>query len=285
MPHKGQTGVKPAHASSAYKSAVDAPARGLARPPADAPPRKKAVEFKRVVPPRVSRLSDVIASQLETMIVQGQLVPGEGLPSERELAKRLGVSRPSLREALSKLRSRGLIEPARNGGAVITELTRVTVTDPLSQILDRHPSAMRDLIEMRGVLEADAASMAAVRATDTDVKKLSIALEAQKGLRRKNVATLARRDLSFHQAVAQASHNIALLHTTHGLAKLLEAFIQRGYNIILSSEDASKRTGDIHEQHLAIFEAICRKDAPGARRAVRAHLHKTEHIWKAGTAK
>jgi DNA-binding FadR family transcriptional regulator len=114
--------------------------------------------FKPVTVPPALRLSDVIARQLEHMIVEGRLRPGEGLPSERELAKQIGVSRPSLREALSELRSRGLIEPARNGGAVVTELTRATVTEPLSQMLERHPSAIRDLIEMRVVIEAHAAS-------------------------------------------------------------------------------------------------------------------------------
>jgi GntR family transcriptional repressor for pyruvate dehydrogenase complex len=235
--------------------------------------------FSPVTVPPALRLSDVIARQLEQMIVEGRLRPGEGLPSERELAKQIGVSRPSLREALSELRSRGLIAPARNGGAVVTELTKATVTDPLSQMLERHPSAIRDLIEMRVVIEAHAASLAAVRATPADLDKLEAALEAQTQGRSKNIGTLAKRDLDFHQAVAEASHNIALVHTTHGLSNLIKVFVQRGYQIILSSADAKEGRADVERQHLDILKAIRSRDAEAARQAAYAHVRLTENIW------
>jgi len=209
-------------------------------------------------------------------------MPGDGLPSERELAKQIGVSRPSLREALSELRSRGLIEPARNGGAVVTELTKTTLTEPLSQMLERHPSAIRDLIEMRDVLEAHAASLAAVRATPADLAKLEAALGAHIATRSKNLATLAKRDLDFHQSIAQASHNIALLHTTHGLSKVIKVFVQRGYEIILSSDNAREEKTAIEQQHTAIFKAIRERNPEAARLAVHAHLRSTEHVWTIG---
>ncbi|HEY1721536.1 MAG TPA: FadR/GntR family transcriptional regulator [Magnetospirillaceae bacterium] len=237
--------------------------------------------FKPITLPPTLRLSDVIARQLEHMIVEGRLRPGEGLPSERELAKQIGVSRPSLREALSELRSRGLIEPARNGGAVVTELTKATVTEPLSQMLERHPSAIRDLIEMRVVIEAHAASLAAVRATRADLDKLQAALDAQMQGRSKNIATLAKRDLDFHQSIAEASHNIALVHTTHGLSKLIKVFVQRGYEIILSSTNAKEGKIDVEQQHLDILEAIRARDPEAARRAAYAHVRSTENVWTA----
>jgi GntR family transcriptional regulator, transcriptional repressor for pyruvate dehydrogenase complex len=235
--------------------------------------------FEPIVLPPARRLSDVIARQLEDLIVEGRLMPGDGLPSERELAKQIGVSRPSLREALSELRSRGLIEPARNGGAVVTELTRTALTEPLAQMLERHPSAIRDLIEMRDVLEAHAAALAAVRATAADLEKLEAALHAQTATRSRNVAALAKRDLDFHQSIAQASHNIALLHTTHGLSKVIKAFVQRGYEIILSSDSAQDGKTAIERQHLAIFNAVRERDPEAARLAAHAHVRSTEHVW------
>jgi GntR family transcriptional repressor for pyruvate dehydrogenase complex len=238
--------------------------------------------FEPITLPPARRLSDVIARQLEYLIVEGRLMPGDGLPSERELAKQIGVSRPSLREALSELRSRGLIEPARNGGAVVTELTKTTLTEPLSQMLERHPSAIRDLIEMRDVLEAHAASLAAVRATPADLAKLEAALGAHIATRSKNLATLAKRDLDFHQSIAQASHNIALLHTTHGLSKVIKVFVQRGYEIILSSDNAREEKTAIEQQHTAIFKAIRERNPEAARLAVHAHLRSTEHVWTIG---
>jgi GntR family transcriptional regulator, transcriptional repressor for pyruvate dehydrogenase complex len=238
--------------------------------------------FEPVILPPTRRLSDVIARQLEDLIVEGRLMPGDGLPSERELAKQIGVSRPSLREALSELRARGLIEPARNGGAVVTELTRTTLTEPLSRMLERHPSAIKDLIEMRDVLEAHAASLASVRATPADLEQLEAALNVHIATRSKNPATLARRDLDFHQSIAQASHNIALLHSTHSLSKVIEVFVQRGYEIILSSDDPRGRKTAIERQHAAIFNAIRERNAEAARLAVHAHLHLTENVWTTG---
>jgi GntR family transcriptional repressor for pyruvate dehydrogenase complex len=240
------------------------------------------VKFKPVTLPPSPRISDAIAHQLEHLIAEGRLSPGEGLPSERELARQIGVSRPSLREALSKLRSRGFIEPARNGGAVVTELTHATLTEPLSQLLERHPSAIRDLIEMRVVLEAHAASLAAQRATAADLTRLEAALAAQIKGRSRNVVTLAKRDLDFHESIAHASHNIALLHTTHGLAKLIKVFVQRGYEIILSSKDARSDKDRVERQHLAILEAIRRRDPEAARIAAQEHVHLTEHVWTGG---
>jgi GntR family transcriptional repressor for pyruvate dehydrogenase complex len=239
--------------------------------------------FKPITLPPPRRLPNAIAGQLERLIVEGRLTPGEGLPSERELAKQIGVSRPSLREALSELRSRGLIEPARNGGAVVTEITRATFTEPLSQLLARHPSAVKDLIEMRVVLEGHAAYLAAVHSTSVDLKKLESTLKAQSEQRLKNVATLAKRDLDFHQSVAQASRNIVLLHATYGLSRLINVFVQRGYEIILSCEDAAERRSAIVQEHFAIFEAIRGRDPEAARNAALAHVRSTEDVWTVGS--
>jgi GntR family transcriptional repressor for pyruvate dehydrogenase complex len=240
------------------------------------------VIFKPINPPPTLRLSDIVARQLEQLIVEGRLMPGEGLPSERKLAKQIGVSRPSLREALSELRSRGLIEPARSGSAVVTELTRTTLTEPLSQILDRHPSAIRDLIEMRIVLEAHAASLSAVHATPADMRNLEVALNAQIRSRSQNISTLAKHDLDFHQTIAQASHNIALLHTMHGLLKLTKVFVQRGYEIILSSKNDGKWKATVEQEHLAIFDAIRERNPEAARLAAHSHMRSTENIWTTG---
>jgi GntR family transcriptional repressor for pyruvate dehydrogenase complex len=146
-------------------------------------------------------------------------------------------------------------------------------------MLERHPSAIRDLIEMRVVLEAHAASLAAIRATPADLKKIEAALEAQMRGRSKNLAALAKRDLDFHQSIAQASHNIALLHTAHGLSKLIKAFVQHGYETILSSDDAKGRRAEVERQHFAILGAIRARDPEAARQAAYAHLCSTESVW------
>jgi GntR family transcriptional repressor for pyruvate dehydrogenase complex len=235
--------------------------------------------FKPVIAPDVVRLSEVVTRQLESMISQGLLNPGEGLPAERELAKRLGVSRPSLREALSSLRSRGLIERARKGSAVVTDLTGPALTDPLFGLLGTHPDARRDVLELRFGLEAHASFLAAARATDADIAKIETALRASFGRRTHNPALLAKRDLAFHRAIVEGSHNLALLHTFHGLSKLTVAHVQRGYEMILASPSVREDRAELVRNHTAIFDAIRHRDSDGAWLAAYDHLRFTELVW------
>jgi GntR family transcriptional repressor for pyruvate dehydrogenase complex len=82
--------------------------------------------------------------------------------------------------------------------------------------------------------------------------------------------------------IAQASHNIALLHTTYGLSKLIKVFVQRGYEIILSSGNAREGKAAIEQQHLAILNAIRGRDPEAARLAAHAHVRSTEYVWTVG---
>src|SRR5215813_6463482 len=133
--------------------------------------------YREVTPPPRLRLSDSIANQVEELIVNGKLGPGHALPPERVLAQRFGVSRPSLREALLRLEARGLLKVARGGGFAVTDVTAPTLTDPLVHLLQRHPSAEQDVIELRHGLELVAAHFAAERATRSDRAGLKRAYE------------------------------------------------------------------------------------------------------------
>jgi len=99
------------------------------------------------------RLADVIARQLEKLILEGVLNPGERLPPERELSRELDVSRPSLREALQKLEASGLLETRHGGGTYVRNTIAEAVTEPLIDVFQRHPEAALDFIELRGTLE------------------------------------------------------------------------------------------------------------------------------------
>ena len=127
------------------------------------------MSFQRIQAPR---LSDSIAEQLEQLILEGALKPGERLPAERELAQRLAVSRPSLREAILKLKTKGLIESRRGGGTYIKDIVANAVTNPLLHLLDAHPETIFDVLELRHALEETAALLAAQRATESDLARL-----------------------------------------------------------------------------------------------------------------
>lgn len=161
--------------------------------------------FSAVVQPRRARLSDTIAEQIEGLIASGELKPGDNLPPERDLSKQLDVSRPSLREALLVLESRGLLQARRGGGYCVTDVTAPVITDPLVHLLQRHPSTVDDVLELRHGIECIAAQFAALRATDTDIKKLNgLVTRMRKRKGEFDAFEDAERDVDFHMAVAVA---------------------------------------------------------------------------------
>ena len=231
---------------------------------------KSGNPFRAISPPRRQRLSDSITEHIERLIVEGELIPGDALPSERDLAKQLGVSRPSLREALLVLESRGLVQAKRGGGFGVTDVTGPTITDPLVHLLQRHPSTIDDVLELRHGLECVAAYFAAIRATDTDAKRLRDMSAAMK--RRRNERDPledADLDVDFHMAIAEASHNVALVHVMRGIFNLMRS------NMMRSREVLYRQPGNVallDEQHAEIVKAIVARDHDAARAAANLHL-------------
>ncbi|MET0218591.1 MAG: FCD domain-containing protein [Burkholderiales bacterium] len=227
--------------------------------------------FRTVHAPLRLKLSDAICAHLEELIVEGKLKPGESLPSERDLAKRLGVSRPSLREALLKLEARGILQVKRGGGFAINDVSAPTITDPLVHLIHRHPRAAADVLEVRHGIEAVTAVFAAQRATAADVKKLRQALAVIDARGRDSDALgEAEADAEFHLAVAEASHNVALVHIVRSIFNLLRKSVYYS-RIILIREQGGNRDL-LRGQHRAIMDAIVARDPEAARAAANLHL-------------
>jgi GntR family transcriptional repressor for pyruvate dehydrogenase complex len=225
--------------------------------------------YRAVSPPPRVRLSESIAAQVEELIVNGRLTPGHALPPERVLAQRFGVSRPSLREALLRLEARGLLKVQRGGRFAVTDVTAPTMTDPLVHLLKRHPSAEQDVLEMRHGLEMVAAYFAAQRVTKDDRLHLRRAYDNMIKTRTKRDSLAdAEADADFHLAVAEASHNVALVHVMRGIYNLLRMCMHHAWDVMYR-EPGSVRL--LHEQHKAMLDAILAGNADRAREA--AHLH------------
>lgn len=226
------------------------------------------MQFETINPPKVS---DAIVSQIEQLILDGVLKPGERLAPERELAQELNVSRPSLREAITTLKSRGLLRSARGGRHHVVDVVGPAFTDPLVELLKNHPKASFDVLELRHALEEVAAYFAALRATDADRKILQCRFaaleEAQKGQRDPHRDALV--DASFHLAIADASHNVALIHVMRGLFNLLLSHICRSLERLYTRESSY---GIVHSQHQVILKAILERDPDAARQAAHVHL-------------
>ena len=115
-----------------------------------------------------TRLYKQIVLQLQQEILSGRLTPGDRLPAERDLATQFGVSRASVREALSVLQSRGFIESRQGGGTIVRSTSESALGTPLGHQLSRSGSAIRNPLEVRYIFEPQTAYLAAERANDEE---------------------------------------------------------------------------------------------------------------------
>ena len=220
--------------------------------------------------PGVPRLANAVASELEKRILEGSLKSGDKLPSERVLALDLGVSRPSLREAIQQLVSRGLLTTRHGGGTFVTDRLEAHFVDPWQDMLKGNPLLHRDLLEVRQMLEAQAASLAADRATDVDISRLDAIYAALEDCyTRGDLSACVDADVAFHQAVAEASHNVLVGHLTASLMRVIHGHVS---NNLTHLHTRPQRWSQLRAQHRAIWEAI-REHKPQE-----AALAASEHI-------
>ena len=223
--------------------------------------------YQRVESPKIS---DVIMGQLEGMVVEGTLIPGQKLPSERELAKQFDVSRPSLREAIQKLVAKGVLESRRGGGNFVSEKLASGFSDPLLSLLASHPEAQYDLLEFRHALEGLCAYYAALRCTEVDRENIS---EKYKTLQyahsQKEFENEVIADVEFHLAIAEAAHNMVLLHMMKAMFELLKQHISENLTNIYPNQ---KHRASIHDQHGSLMQAIFDGEPQLAQDAAHKHF-------------
>jgi GntR family transcriptional repressor for pyruvate dehydrogenase complex len=206
------------------------------------------------VRPTVSRISDVVATGLEKRILEGSLKPGDRLPSERDFAVELGVSRPSLREAIQKLISKGLLATRHGGGTFVTDRLEAHFVDPWQEMLTGHPVLHRDLLEFRQMLESQAAALAAERATNVDIERLDALYATLDSVYANgNVAACIDADVAFHQAIAEAAHNVLIGHMTASLMKLIHGHVSINLEHLHARPQGWQ---ELRKQHHAIWRAI-----------------------------
>ncbi|WP_420590145.1 GntR family transcriptional regulator [Bacterioplanoides sp.] len=220
---------------------------------------------------RSTKISDVIAKRLESMILEGSLAPGQKMPPERELAQQFEVSRPSLREALQKLEAKGLVVRKQGGGTFISNDIGLSFVDPLTQLFQSHGEFNYDLLEFRHALEEVAAHYAALRATPTDHEIIEHRYQEWLTIHesRKGYKEEAEKDWHFHLSIAEASHNAVLLHSMRALFSLFKQTIANNLEHLYTREE---RRHEIKEQHAAIKDAVIQGDPKAAQQAVNEHL-------------
>lgn len=217
---------------------------------------------------RPARLAEAIAGHIESLIVEGSLRPGERLLAERDLAQKLAVSRPSLREALGLLEKQGLILSQR-GGTYVAPLLGDGFTAPLIALCER-PESTYDYLEFRSVVEGAATYFAALRASHVDRESISERFRAiEEADARSDPDEEAEADAAFHLSVYMACHNVMILHIMGALANLLrqDVFFHRKK---LYTRQGVRRM--LLEQHRAVREAVQSGNPEAARAAAEAHV-------------
>ncbi|MCP9482365.1 FCD domain-containing protein [Shimia sp. CNT1-13L.2] len=223
---------------------------------------------------QTEKLSTSVIKQVELLILRGILRPGERLPSERELSERLGVSRPSLREAIAELQERGLLEAKAGAGIFVADVLGNAFSDSLIKLFASHDEAVFDYISFRRDMEGLAAERAALYASDTDLAVIQAVFDKMEAAHAKrNPADEAQLDADFHLAIIEASHNVIMLHMMRSMYQLLREGVF--YNRSIMFKQRTTR-GDLLDQHRAINTALQSRDAEGARTAVIAHLDYVE---------
>lgn len=214
---------------------------------------------------QAGNVSERIVSQVEQLLSSGELKPGDRLPSERDMAQLLGASRPSLREAVRILQTRGRLLVKHGQGVFVTEPTS---TQALRSAFSNAEISIHELFDMREVLEVPAAGWAAEKITPDQVTQLRAILDELDAAFDADPAdfqTLAQLDASYHLAIADLARNRFLKQTSH----VLHDILMSGMKTTLLIPGRREKSRGQHERILAALQA---GDPAAARRAAKAHI-------------
>jgi GntR family transcriptional repressor for pyruvate dehydrogenase complex len=220
-------------------------------------------------PPR-SALSEDIVSKLLALLKEKKLRPGERLPPERELAERLQVSRPSLREALRALSIMHVVEIRQGSGTYISSLEPKRLVEHLDFVFALADSTYLSLFEARKVVEVGICSLAAERITDEEIARLEGCLEkGLLGLTNGDLDLYRQADVELHEIITEAAASPILSRIMASISHLSRASRQR--------TSALPGIGQqVIEDHRIIVDALKRHDPDAARLAMYQHLTHVE---------
>jgi len=219
-------------------------------------------------PIKQEKISSKIVNQIKSLILEGDLKPGDPLPPERELMKLFNVSRPSIREALKSLVGMGFLETTQGNRTVVRSLASGRMLEPLHQLLKDDISIVFDIIEVRKAIEAWNAFYAAKRATPGDIARLDGNMETMRVKLEKNGFNLEKEDADFHLALSEAAHNKIQTHIMFTIYDILKKSIGKYYS------DIDVET--VYRQHMKVVEAIKERDSELARMKILEHLDYVE---------
>ena len=218
---------------------------------------------------RKNKVYEEVAQQIERLILK-KLRPGDKLPSERELAEMLKVSRSSIRDAIRGLELRGLVEPRQGAGTIVRESAVEPLANPFANALKRRKEMVSELLDFRKMLEPPLAARAATHASADEISEMEEILQRQETKQSQGEPAVAE-DAEFHYSVALASGNGVVLKVLDIIMDLLRDTRERSLQV--EGRPQKSLAG-----HRRILAAIKRHDAEGAKSAMRRHIEDVEEI-------
>lgn len=209
-------------------------------------------------------VSDVLVQRILGFVTAGKLTPGDKLPSEREMAQRFQVSRPTVREALRALSVLGVIEVRHGGGAFVSALNAADLLGPLNFFLSLSEVSVTKLYEARRLVEGEICAQAAKLATDANLAHLEALIDEQMG-QVSYAEEYLRLDSQFHQYLGEISGNPFLARASQSLNVLGIEFRRKAAN-------TKETPGRSIDNHRDILKALRAKDPEAARQAMVAHM-------------
>ncbi|MDQ0163813.1 FadR/GntR family transcriptional regulator [Bacillus alveayuensis] len=223
------------------------------------------------------KISEQVLDQLIAMIKDGKFPVNEPLPSENQLAEMFGVSRAPVREALSVLSASGIIESRQGGRSYVKEMNLSDMYEPLTfEVISI--KQILELLEMRVIIEANAAGLAAKRRTNEELKHIEKTLSLLSRTVEDNHIVGDQADVQFHKEIMKASHNSFLIQVMENIDDLYRKSI--AYSLKKNVGIIEKRQQVYHE-HKKIYEAIRDQNADEASNAMKEHLQNAMKKLKA----
>jgi GntR family transcriptional repressor for pyruvate dehydrogenase complex len=218
---------------------------------------------------RRNKVYEEVAKQIERLILK-KLKPGDKLPSERELAEMLQVSRSSIRDAIRGLELIGLVEPRQGAGTIVRELSAESLVNPFANALKHQRDLISELLDFRKMLEPPLAARAATHASADEISEMEEILHRQEAKLSEGDAAIAE-DAEFHYAIALASGNSVVLKVLDILMDMLRDTRERSLQV--TGRQQKSIAG-----HWKILAAIKRRDGEAAKSAMRRHIEDVEEI-------
>jgi len=232
------------------------------------------LEKNLFLPVKTIKKSDGVYNQLFALISSGKLTPGDKIPSERELAAELRISRQSIREALNRAEVMGLIKVRQGEGSFILSSVKGALMPPLTLIIEQEAARIFEFLEIRKLVEGWCAEKAALEATGEELQGMQEILEKMKQVAAKD-KQWEKLDLELHLSFAKATHNVIAVHIMEALKVNFGPFFK-----FTKSMPSSEKIDVLWQHHYEIFKAIERRDPETAKHKVIEHLNFIEEKLK-----